>query len=132
SALSTFVSFSSLYPLLPITIPPPPSFAILFASSSFSLRHDGRIDRIERLLQKLINFDDEEVEKRSDWEGMQVTQLLFMPNIQSGDEKELLSNYSMDIEALKKKLKEKGGRLKITFTSEEFCEFTVLFPLNHM
>jgi len=96
------------------------------------LRHDGRIDRIERLLQKLINFDDEEVEKRSDWEGMQVTQLLFMPNIQTGDEKELLSNYSMDIEALKKKLKEKGGRLKITFTSEEFCEFTVLFPLNHM
>jgi two-component system chemotaxis sensor kinase CheA len=96
------------------------------------LRHDGRIDRIERLLQKLINFDDEDVEKRSDWEGMQVTQLLFMPNIQTGDEKELLTNYSMDIEALKKKLKEKKGRLKITFTSEESCEFTVLFPLNHV
>ena len=96
------------------------------------LRHDGRIDRIERLLQKLINFDEEDVEKRSDWEGMQVTQLLFMPNIQTGDEKELLTNYSMDIEALKKKLKEKKGRLKITFTSEESCEFTVLFPLNHV
>lgn len=96
------------------------------------LRHDGRIDRIERLLQKLINFDEDDIEKRSDWEGMQVTQLLFMPNIQTGDEKELLTNYSMDIEALKKKLKEKRGRLKITFTSEESCEFTVLFPLNHI
>lgn len=96
------------------------------------LRHDGRIDRIERLLQKMINIDDESVEKRADLEGMQVTQLLFMPNMQIEDEKELLSNYSMDMEALKKKLKEKGGRLKITFSSEEYCEFTVLFPMDNI
>jgi len=37
----------------------------------------------------------------------------------------------MDIEVLKQKVKEKGGRLKITFTSEEFCEFTVLLPLKN-
>ncbi|MEJ2634107.1 MAG: hypothetical protein P8184_02295 [Calditrichia bacterium] len=94
------------------------------------LRHDGRIERIERLLQKMITADYESEEERRNWEGISVSQLLFMPNMSVGDEQEILANSAMDIEILKRKLKEKGGRLKITFTSEEFCEFIVFLPLR--
>ena len=63
-------------------------------------------------------------------EGLQVTQLLFTPNLKIEDEGEIIESYSMDMELLKKKLKEKGGRLKITFTGEDCCEFRVLLPLK--
>ena len=33
-----------------------------------------------------------------------------------------------DFEVVKKKLKMHGGRLKVTFTSESFSEYTVTFP----
>ncbi|MFZ0390765.1 MAG: hypothetical protein WAN36_09945 [Calditrichia bacterium] len=94
------------------------------------LRHDGRIERIERLLKRIIETGAEPRQKNERYEGMQVTQLLFMPNIQFNDENEMVANYSMDMELLKKKLREKGGRLKITFTSEQNCEFAVLLPLK--
>ncbi len=94
------------------------------------LRHDGRIERIERLLQRMLNAENLD-SAQQEWEGTQATQLLIMPNILMNSENEILSNYSMDMELLKKKLQEKGGRLKITFTSEQNCEFTVLLPLGN-
>jgi chemotaxis protein histidine kinase CheA len=94
------------------------------------LKHDGRIDRIERLIQKMVTRNPEDEPHESQFEGMQVTQLLYTPNLQLEDENEVITNYSMDMELLKRKLKEKGGRLKITFTSDEHCEFTVLIPLK--
>ncbi len=95
------------------------------------LRHDGRIERIERMLQEMMSRDGLSGPDNQKWQGFQVTQLLFMPNISFKDEKEINENNAMDIEVLKQKVKEKGGRLKITFTSEEFCEFTVLLPLKN-
>ncbi len=94
------------------------------------LKHDGSIDRIERMIQKMVTYSTEEELLESHFEGMQVTQLLYTPDVELDDEKEALKNYSIDMELLKRKLKERGGRLKITFTSEEFCEFTILLPLK--
>ncbi len=94
------------------------------------LKHDGRIDRIERMIQKLVTYETDRDMPESSMEGLQVTQLLFAPNMQVDDEKEIVASYSMDMELLKRKLKEKGGRLKITFTSEDCCEFKVLLPLR--
>jgi hypothetical protein len=94
------------------------------------LKHDGRIERIERIIQKLVNIEPGDPLPANSMEGMQVTQLLFTPNLKFEDEGEIIESYSMDMELLKKKLKEKGGRLKITFTSEDCCEFKVLLPLK--
>jgi chemotaxis protein histidine kinase CheA len=94
------------------------------------LKHDGRIERIERIIQKLVNIEPGDPLPANSMEGMQVTQLLFTPNLKIEDEGEIIESYSMDMELLKKKLKEKGGRLKITFTSEDCCEFKVLLPLK--
>jgi hypothetical protein len=35
-----------------------------------------------------------------------------------------------DMEVVKKKLKMHRGKIKITFTSENYCEYTVSFPLK--
>jgi chemotaxis protein histidine kinase CheA len=95
-----------------------------------SLKHDGRIDRIERMIQRLVTYEPDEQLPASSIEGMQVVQLLFTPNAKMDDERELEASYSMDMELLKRKLKERGGRLKITFTSEDCCEFKILLPLR--
>ncbi|MBN2365679.1 MAG: hypothetical protein JXL67_05900 [Calditrichaeota bacterium] len=95
------------------------------------LKHDGRIDRIERMIQKLVTYEPNEKLPECSLEGVLVTQLLFTPNVRIDDEREILASYSMDMELLKKKLKDKGGRLKITFTSEEYCEFKILLPLKN-
>jgi hypothetical protein len=94
------------------------------------LKHDGRIERIERIIQKLVNYEPNETLPINSMEGVQVTKLLFTPNLKIEDEGEIIESYSMDMELLKKKLKEKGGRLKITFTSEDCCEFKILLPLK--
>ncbi len=95
------------------------------------LRHDGKIEKIESVLQNLVtpgHRDNEEFQKTA---GSNVSKILFMPDLPQGREDDLLQNYSMDIEMLKKKLKENGGRLKITFTTEKYCDFIVTLPLNH-
>ena len=94
------------------------------------MKHDGRIDRIERMIQRLVTYEPDEQLPASSIEGMQVVQLLFTPNAKMDDERELEASYSMDMELLKRKLKERGGRLKITFTSEDCCEFKILLPLR--
>ncbi|UCF65458.1 MAG: hypothetical protein JSW33_06405 [bacterium] len=94
------------------------------------LKHDGRVDRIERIIQKLVTYSPEEPLPENSLEGIHVTQLLYTPNLQIEDEREIIESYSMDMELLKRKLKEQGGRLKITFTSEDCCEFKVLLPLR--
>jgi len=96
------------------------------------MKHDGRIDRIERMIQRLVTYEVDEELPEASIEGMQVTQLLFTPSIQMDDERQLEASYSMDMELLKRKLKEKGGRLKITFTSEDCCEFKILLPLRRV
>jgi len=94
------------------------------------LKHDGRVDRIERIIQKLVTYSPEEPLPENSLEGIHVTQLLYTPNLQIEDEREIIESYSMDMELLKRKLKDQGGRLKITFTSEDSCEFKVLLPLR--
>jgi chemotaxis protein histidine kinase CheA len=94
------------------------------------LKHDGRIERIERIIQKLVTYQPNERLPDNSIEGIQVTQLLFMPNLKIDDEREIIESYSMDMELLKRKLRDRGGRLKITFTSEDCCEFKVLLPLK--
>ena len=94
------------------------------------LKHDGRIDRIERIIQKLVTYKPDEPLPDNSLEGIHVTQLLYTPNLQLEDEREIIESYSMDMELLKRKLKEQGGRLRITFTSEDCCEFKVLLPLR--
>jgi chemotaxis protein histidine kinase CheA len=94
------------------------------------LKHDGRIERIERIIQKLVTYKPNERLPDNSIEGIQVTQLLFMPNLKIDDEREVIESYSMDMELLKRKLRDRGGRLKITFTSEDCCEFKVLLPLK--
>lgn len=96
------------------------------------LKHDGRIDRIERMIHKMISKKNNDKVLESSFEGVQVTQLLCTPDIEFSKDNEALENYSMDMELLKRKLKEKGGRLKITFTSEDHCEFTILLPLSRI
>ena len=95
------------------------------------LRHDGRIVRIERLLEKMLSegADGSSEPRRAD-EGLQITHLLLVPNLPEHDEEQMLDNYSMDMDALRAKLREHRGRLKISFTSEQCCEFTVTLPIK--
>jgi chemotaxis protein histidine kinase CheA len=110
-----------------------------FSSSrtfGFRLRHDGRLIRIERLLQKSIENTEAEIleEKNSvqDQLGTEVIRLLFMPTTatSSFSEAEYSQEIFNDMELAKKKLKMHRGKIKIIFTSENYCEYTISLPLN--
>jgi len=101
----------------------------------FKLRHDGRLVRIERLLQKTIESSEAKISEDPKGEGnhqlgSEVIRLLFMPSLTISNLNE--AKYSReifgDMEMVKKKLKMHGGKIKITFTSENFCEYTISFP----
>jgi two-component system chemotaxis sensor kinase CheA len=102
----------------------------------FKLRHDGRLVRIERLLQKTM----ESVETRSHRDhpfgnnqiGSEVVRLLFMPSLATPTltEAEYIKEIFGEMEMAKKKLKMHRGKIKITFTSENFCEYTISLPVK--
>jgi hypothetical protein len=102
----------------------------------FKLRHDGRLVRIERLLQKSIENTESEIstEKQEvrDHLGAEVIRLLFMPTTATSSlsEAEHSQEVFKDMEVVKKKLKMHRGKIKITFTSENYCEYTISLPVK--
>jgi hypothetical protein len=97
----------------------------------FRLRHDGRLIRIERLLQKTIESSEEKMSQENTTQlGSEVVRLLFMPNLATANllEAEYGQELFSEMELAKKKLKMHGGKIKITFTSENFCEYTISLP----
>jgi len=102
----------------------------------FKLRHDGRLIRIERLLQKSIESTQAEMlDEKSDVQdqlGAEVIRLLFMPTMSTSNLTEAENSQEIfhDMEMVKKKLKMHRGKIKITFTSENFCEYTISLPIK--
>jgi len=102
----------------------------------FRLRHDGRLVRIERLLQKTIEMVGSKSERDhpivSDQLGSEVIRLLFMPSLAtpSLSEAEYIKEIFGEMEMVKQKLKMHRGKIKITFTSENFCEYTISLPIT--
>ncbi len=102
----------------------------------FKLRHDGRLVRIERLLQKTIEMVQSKSDRDhpivSDQLGSEVIRLLFMPSLATPtlSEAEYIREIFGEMEMVKKKLKMHRGKIKITFTSENFCEYTISLPVN--
>lgn len=102
----------------------------------FKLRHDGRLIRIERLLQKSIETTEAEIQEEKntvrDQLGAEVIRLLFMPTTATSSLSE--AEYSQEIfnemEVAKKKLKMHRGKIKIIFTSENYCEYTISLPVK--
>jgi hypothetical protein len=102
----------------------------------FKLRHDGRLIRIERLLQKSIENTENEIQEDKnavrDQLGTEVIKLLFMPTTATSSlsEAEYSQEVFNDMEVAKKKLKMHRGKIKIIFTSENYCEYTISLPVN--
>ena len=102
----------------------------------FKLRHDGRLVRIERLLQKTIENSDSKTHRDHPFGnsqlGSEVIRLLFMPSLATPTltEAEYVKEIFGEMEMAKKKLKMHRGKIKITFTSENFCEYTISLPVK--
>ncbi len=102
----------------------------------FKLRHDGRLVRIERLLQKTIENSDSKTQRDHPFGdsqlGSEVIRLLFMPSLATPTltEAEYIKEIFGEMEMAKKKLKMHRGKIKITFTSENFCEYTISLPVK--
>ena len=102
----------------------------------FKLRHDGRLVRIERLLQETIRTAETKPQKDHPFGnnqlGSEVIRLLFMPSLAtpSLSEAEYIKEIFSEMEMVKKKLKMHRGKIKITFTSENFCEYTISMPVK--
>jgi hypothetical protein len=64
--------------------------------------------------------------------GSEVVRLLFMPSLATPTltEAEYIKEIFGEMEMAKKKLKMHRGKIKITFTSENFCEYTISLPVK--
>ena len=90
--------------------------------------------KIERLLQKTVESADDVVLEEdkvpeNNQIGSEVIRFLFMPSIATSNfsEAEYSKEIFKDMELVKKKLKMHGGKIKITFSSEQHCEYTISF-----
>lgn len=98
-------------------------------------RHNGRLLRVERLLQKSIEQDytnklDHKSAEESLNPGLEVIRMFFNPDISSANSSGTTESAQIikDFDTVKKKLKMHGGRIKVTFTSEDSCEYTITLP----
>jgi two-component system, chemotaxis family, sensor kinase CheA len=100
----------------------------------FKLKHDGRLQRIERLIHETTDADHDTLHGNkgdgSQQLGSDVLKFLFTPGnyTKSISEAEHSKAVFKDMELVKKKLKMRGGRIKVTFTAEQFCEYSVTLP----
>jgi len=98
-------------------------------------RHDGNLIQIERILQQSLDehqkalYDNNKIENCMH-PGSEVMRLFLNPDISMLDNKGTSEGKQImnDFELVKKKLKMHGGRIKVVFTSESFCEYTVTIP----
>lgn len=100
----------------------------------FRLKHDGRLEQIERLIEltasKQINKESTSQNKNNPEMLSDVMRYLFTPDThpKSLDEAEVSKKIYSDMELAKKKLKMRGGKIRITFSAENFCEYSVTLP----
>lgn len=100
----------------------------------FKLKHDGRLQRIERLIHETTDGDHDSIHGNkgdsAQQLGSDVLKFLFTPGnyTKSISEAEHSKAVFKDMELVKKKLKMRGGRIKVTFTAEQFCEYSVVLP----
>jgi two-component system chemotaxis sensor kinase CheA len=99
----------------------------------FLLRHDGREGRIEKLIQDAEDDNNKGIQVNNDHNpelGSDLIRLFFTPGTSPKDLNEAEHSKSIfkDMELVKKKLKMRGGKMKITFTAEKFCEYSIVLP----
>ena len=100
----------------------------------FRLKHDGRLEQIERMIEQTAEQSIDKqgnVVKKDDPEMLSdVMRHLFTPDThpKSLDEAEISKKIFVDMQLAKKKLKMRGGKIKITFSAENFCEYSVALP----
>jgi hypothetical protein len=101
----------------------------------FKYKHNGRLIRIERMLQKAIDMhllEEEDDEDNIDGSslGTEVLQLFFIPDSSVSTFEQATDGEDIykDMQLIRKKLTMHGGRSKVVFTSEENCEYTITIP----
>ena len=101
----------------------------------FRYKHNGRLIRIERMLQKAIDMhlleeEDDEDSVDGSTLGTEVLQLFFTPNSSISTLEQATDGEDIykDMQLARKKLTMHGGRSKVVFTSEENCEYTITIP----
>ncbi len=99
----------------------------------FKVRHDGREGRVEKLIQDATNNSRKLSQGKNGHNlelGSDLIRLLFTPGTHPKDidEAENSKEIYKDMELVKKKLKIHGGKMKITFTEQKFCEYSITLP----
>jgi len=99
----------------------------------FKVKHDGSEERIEKLIRDASNDDKlnlNEENKEQPELGSDLIRFLFTPGTHPKDlnEAEHSKEIFKDMGMVKKKLKMRGGKMKITFTAEQFLEYSITLP----
>jgi hypothetical protein len=100
----------------------------------FKIKHDGRLEQIERLIEQTAGKNipkEDKIKNKGNPEMLSdVMRYLFTPDThpKSLDEAEISKKIYIDMELAKKKLKMRGGKIRITFSAENFCEYAVTLP----
>jgi len=100
----------------------------------FKFRHDGRVIRMERLLEKImdetLNHHKMGSYDKASRPGTEIMRLFFLSDSDYVEREEQIHADKIlhDFHIAHKKLKKKGGRIKITFTTERYIEYTISIP----
>ena len=98
----------------------------------FSIRDDGRGLQIEKLRAKARSsgiWTPAEIEQ---WSDQQVAQVIYKSGISTAENVGLVAGRGVGMDLVKDKIDRLGGEINIDSKAGEYCEFTVMIPLNNI
>jgi ligand-binding sensor domain-containing protein/signal transduction histidine kinase len=101
-------------------------------NNSFGLnfRDDGRGLQIEKLRQKAKDsgkWDNAEIDK---WDAKQAADIIFTHGISTSEKADFIAGRGIGMDIINQKLKQHNGRIDVSFVEGEYCDFTIILPIN--
>ena len=93
-------------------------------------KDDGKGLQTEKLIQKAVETKKIKPTAIDDTDKEAVANLIFEQGISTADETDLNAGRGIGMDVIKKKVQKHGGIIKVDFSENEYCEFSIILPLK--
>ena len=93
-------------------------------------KDDGRGIQTEKLIQKAVKSNKIKPADVAKKDKEKISKLIFLQGITTADEADLNAGRGIGMDIVQRKVKRHGGRIKVDFSENKYCEFSVILPLK--
>ena len=93
-------------------------------------KDDGRGIQSEKLIQKAIKTHKIKPTEITTKDKEKISNLIFLEGITTADKADLNAGQGIGMDIVQQKVKRHGGNIKVDFSEDKYCEFSVILPLK--